>query len=458
MERRRSGDGRKHQAFVDVLVAGFCLVVLGPGLFCTTRAQSLDGLGLGAPHDAISFAHLDAGQGLSDDWVFSALQDRSGYMWFGTRAGLDRYDGHSVTSFHHVPTDSASITAGFVHSLLEDHTGALWVGTLNGLNKMDRATGTFTRYTHDPADPSSLSYNVVGDLYEDDNGTLWVGTFGGGLNRFDRSTGTFVRYQADPGDPSSLSNNTVHAIYEDRTGTLWVTTIHGLNRYHPETDDFTRYLFDPAHFNEDRPYATRSQWLDTVIIDLIEDADTSGVFWLSTSIGLSRFVRRTGRLERIVTYPVEPQPTGSWWTLPAALVRDPASPYVLWVAVQDVGLYRVDTRSRTHTLYPEGGEGPTGVNVSTLQSLSRDRAGVRLSQGWIALPPLRRTSRLSRATLRSRRCILVPMAPCGSARGACTSTPPCIDGIRKRRPGPIGGCAGTHLRLSRVGRSSGTCT
>lgn len=374
MERRSTGN-RCDRAFAVVLWAGLWLIPLGPALLGTARAQPLDGLGLGAPHDAISFEHLDAEQGLSDDWVFAALQDEAGYMWFGTRAGLDRYDGHSFTSFRHVPTDSTSITSGFIHALLEDHTGALWIGTLNGLNKMDRTTGTFTRYVHDPDDPSSLSYNVVGDLYEDERGTLWVGTFGGGLNRLDRSTGAFVRYQADPDDPSSLSNNTVHAIHEDRAGTLWVATIHGLNRYNLATDDFTRYLFDPSHFNEDRPYVTRSQRLDAVIIDFIEDADSPGVFWLSTSIGLSRFVPRTGALERVITYPVEPQPTGSWWTLPEAIERDPASPHVLWVAVQGVGLYRVDTRTRSHTLYPEA-QGTDGLQATTLLSLYRDRAGV----------------------------------------------------------------------------------
>lgn len=379
MERLPVCIGIVRHVWVSVLLRAIWLIVLastGPQAWAQP-VEPVDAAALpGTSLHAVSFDHLDAKQGLADDWVFAALQDDTGYMWFGTRDGLNRYDGHTFTSFRHIPTDSTSLTPGLIHALLEDHTGALWVGTTNGLNKMDRTTGTFTRYVHDPDDPASLSYDVVGDLYEDDRGTLWVGTFGGGLNRFDRDTGTFARYLADPDDPSSLSNNTVHAIHEDRSGALWVATIHGLNRYNPRTDDFTRYLFAPQHFNADRPYVTRSQRLDAVIIDFIEDPETPGVFWLSTSIGLSRFVPQTGELERVVTYPVEPTPNGSWWTLPEAMVRDPASSHVLWIAVQGVGLYRVDTRTRSHTLYPEAQDRPEGLKAATLLSLYRDRTGV----------------------------------------------------------------------------------
>jgi hypothetical protein len=70
----------------------------------------------------------------------------------------------------------------------------------------------FKVYKHDIDDPSSLGANFIRALYEDPSGFLWVGTEGGGLNRFDPQTEQFTRYQNDPDNPSSLSDNTVSVI------------------------------------------------------------------------------------------------------------------------------------------------------------------------------------------------------------------------------------------------------
>lgn len=51
----------------------------------------------------LSFSHINKGDGLSDDMVFSIFQDSSGYIWIGTSNGLNRYDGYNITNFFHKP-------------------------------------------------------------------------------------------------------------------------------------------------------------------------------------------------------------------------------------------------------------------------------------------------------------------------------------------------------------------
>src|ERR1700748_1392090 len=85
----------------------------------------------------LSFKHLGYEQGLSNTSVECILQDHRGYMWFGTRDGLNRYDGHEIKIFRNVQTDSGSISDNYITFLYEDSTQRLWIGTLNGLNSYD---------------------------------------------------------------------------------------------------------------------------------------------------------------------------------------------------------------------------------------------------------------------------------------------------------------------------------
>ena len=100
------------------------------------------------------------------------MQDRAGFMWFGTNNGLNRYDGYNIVAYRNDPANPHSLSGNFVEDLYEDRSGTLWVGTRSGLNAFDRRTERFTRYRHDPADPHSLSDNTVIAIYEDRVGGL----------------------------------------------------------------------------------------------------------------------------------------------------------------------------------------------------------------------------------------------------------------------------------------------
>ncbi len=115
----------------------------------------------------------------------SVYVDGQENIWVGTPIGLTRIDGKSgqYTVFQHSGSAPGNLSNTFVTSMVEDRSGHLWIGTYGGgLNRYDPRTRRFTVFRHNPADPRSLSHDTVETLMLDHEGALWAGT-GDGLNR-----------------------------------------------------------------------------------------------------------------------------------------------------------------------------------------------------------------------------------------------------------------------------------
>ena len=208
---------------------------------------------LAAQDERIAFRHLTITDGLSQNAVQAILQDRRGFMWFGTKDGLNRYDGYQFVVFRHDPFDSTSLTDSDILALFEDPSGTLWVGThVGGLNRFDRKTERFRRY---PGGPTG----GVTSITADDRG-IWVGTAEEGLfllpagDSAGRGSG-IQRFVHDPADSTSLSSNRITAVLSDRRGDLWIATQTGVDRLtRGPTIRFSRVGVDPtgsngAHFS-----------------------------------------------------------------------------------------------------------------------------------------------------------------------------------------------------------------
>jgi ligand-binding sensor domain-containing protein/signal transduction histidine kinase/DNA-binding response OmpR family regulator len=224
----------------------------------------------------LHFTHLSGEQGLSNSTIEAIFQDSQGFIWIGTRDGLNRYDGHEMLVYRHDPADSSSISDSYIRCIAEDRQHHLWVGTINGLNRLNRESNNFTRYRHQDADRHSLSDNRVTSLLEDHNGRLWVATGSSGLNVLDPATDHFFHFQHDSTNDKTLGDDRILCMEEDKGGQIWIGTASGLDLLHPATDpihpatgSFT-HLHNPAITNHSGN-----------TINAIR-ADRQGNLWLAT--------------------------------------------------------------------------------------------------------------------------------------------------------------------------------
>ena len=116
--------------------------------------------GVLAQQHKVRFGHLFLEDEHWEARVYDILQDKLGFMWFGTRDGLYKYDGYSLHVYKNDPDDPTSLSDNRVRAILQDRSGALWVGTIDGgINRFEPETEQFIRYQHDKDDLHSLGSN-----------------------------------------------------------------------------------------------------------------------------------------------------------------------------------------------------------------------------------------------------------------------------------------------------------
>ncbi|MBQ9357331.1 MAG: helix-turn-helix domain-containing protein [Prevotella sp.] len=91
------------------------------------------------------FKTLDARDGLTSSQINCILKDASGYMWFGTPAGLYRYDGYQFKHFQSDSQDGTSLPDSYIESIQEGVDGDLWIKTASGYCIYHTQTESFDR-------------------------------------------------------------------------------------------------------------------------------------------------------------------------------------------------------------------------------------------------------------------------------------------------------------------------
>jgi PAS domain S-box-containing protein len=209
---------------------------------------------------------------LSDPAVLAIVEDREGYLWFGTRrGGLNRLGPRSgqFKVYKHVRGDPESLSHNTVHCLHVDRQGTLWAATDNGLCAFDRDRERFRVYR-----VSGEKLTLYSDIAEDAQGRLWLTTTDQGARRFDPGTGQFTLYRHTPQAPGGLGSDWLDAVCVDHAGVVWFGTPRGLVRFDPARETFLSYT-------------ERDGLCNNVVKGIVEGPH--GELWLGAQGGLSRF-------------------------------------------------------------------------------------------------------------------------------------------------------------------------
>ena len=176
------------------------------------------------------FDHLKAEDGLAGNSISSIIQDKRGFIWFGTQDGLNRYDGKEFLLFEHKPFDKNTIRHNVIQTMFYDkEKDLIWLGSYGGLSSFNPENFEITHYPLSKIKDSKKKFSrVIVSIAKDSSGTLWIGTLSG-LISLVPETGEIREYTKDNNNDFSLPDNTVRDILTGRDGKIWVATYGGLS-------------------------------------------------------------------------------------------------------------------------------------------------------------------------------------------------------------------------------------
>lgn len=164
------------------------------------------------------FKNLSVQNGLSQNTVNAILQDKQGFMWFGTKDGLNRYDGLSFRQFKHDGRSQRSIGNNFITALYEDAEGNIWVGTDVGLYIYYPENDSFRHFEELSAEETKIEHTVTA-IVGDDQGCVWIAVESQGLFCYDLEKEKLQNFTLK--NFPFISTN-VQSFVFDNSGTLWI--------------------------------------------------------------------------------------------------------------------------------------------------------------------------------------------------------------------------------------------
>lgn len=191
------------------------------------------------------FTHVDVRNGLSENNVKSILQDHLGFMWFGTKNGLNRYDGVSIKRYNVDDLKSRKANHN-ISALFEDRNHTIWVGTDKGVFFFDIATEKFTAFSKKTATGSGIG-NWIADIKSDHIGNIWIISPSEGAFRYHAATQQLEKYTYLPGRRKQKINP--QSICIRANGEVWIgTDRNGILKYDARRNRFFQVLADKKGF------------------------------------------------------------------------------------------------------------------------------------------------------------------------------------------------------------------
>ena len=220
-------------------------------------------------HEHYVIQHYSIKDGLSQNTVMAILQDKQGFMWFGTWDGLNRFDGYTFEVFKAKNNDVEARVNNRVDLIYEDEHEQIWWATYDGhFYRLDASRLVTTEQPFDSLPEGMMvkmserdkktkvdSHGVIwqaDDTYgiqryrfgqwkrftppldsryagrlrehfftlEDAQGRTWVNPTGGGWSYYDFEKDELVY-------PIQGLTNMIHTAYVDRDGQMWISSYDG---------------------------------------------------------------------------------------------------------------------------------------------------------------------------------------------------------------------------------------
>lgn len=242
------------------------------------------------------FKEFEAAQYLSNPWVTDVQFDKQGFLWIGTRDGLNRYDGSNLRVFRYAEKDSTSLASDNIVKLTLDNLGRLWIsGNYNAASLYNPACQCFERLPQINVDGKNLTEEIFYPLHAEKNGGIWFSSRGNGLCYYNKSTKEAKRFPIPDIDSSGTGRdpygmNIILDYYPEGEDIFWLATPNGLYKFNKKTFQYQRQECVRGENN------IRVDYFSKIIPQKNEG------FWLNTfGAGVTYFDKQTKKFSR---YPI----------------------------------------------------------------------------------------------------------------------------------------------------------
>lgn len=202
------------------------------------------------------FKNIGSDDGLSASYVKAIAQDSNGFIWFGTKNGLDRYDGISVRTFS-CRDEIASRGNNNIGAIYEDSAHNLWIGTDRGVYIFDPRTEKFAIFNAESANGVMVE-DWIQTIQGDAAGNIWILAPNQGVFRYKSGRIEYYSVTNHNGDKEKLPLSLIVA----SNGTIIVgTNNQGLYFYDKQTNIFRKMGANDPSFAP----------LDNVMVQYVEE-------------------------------------------------------------------------------------------------------------------------------------------------------------------------------------------
>lgn len=239
--------------------------------FIAIQAQTLSA--------SFRFRHYTVEDGLSSNSIRSLLQSKQGYIWFGTEAGLNCFDGIQIKDYSYDGAENPGNHS--MNAMLEDEEGVIWLATDIGVFSFSPDTDQF-RALRIKSNTGVVISSIVYGVVQDKDLNLWFATYGQGIFKYNKSSNELTHYEM-----LGCYNN-IYSIYVDSDNTIWATgnssyssAVYRLNRSTNVFEEFPLTFLKGGGFSN--------------ALSIYEDSSRN--LWLGTwNTGLQKVDRYTGEV------------------------------------------------------------------------------------------------------------------------------------------------------------------
>ncbi len=297
-------------------------------------------------------------EGLSQNSVYSLLQDSRGVIWIGTQSGINKFNGYEIIPHQLFEEQSLFTSRGAVYDIIEDREGNIWYSSTETLSRLDVHSESSQNLRTLLKKNTDKSFGNILGVYQDSNGNIWFGSFGQGLFKVSKDFSEIKNFSNDPESTNDSSLDFIRNFYEDDQKNLWLATYGGLVKFNTKSEEFMNIFSD--YKDEDLQHVT--------ILDFAIQGDQ-----LILATGDHGLLKYNLKNDKIIPFSKKYNNTLQQYYLNKVVIDNQNR---IWVTAEKAGVFVIDEKNDSITNLSEFVGDEINQALQMPVSLIIDRTGI----------------------------------------------------------------------------------